>query len=44
MNILTYTLCIIGACTVCTLTIMIAYEIITQLIERIFHHHDNDSL
>lgn len=43
MNILTYTLCIIGACTVCTLTIMILYEIITNIIDRIFHH-DNDSL
>lgn len=43
MSILTYTLAIIGACTVCTLTIMIVYEIITNIIERIFHN-DNDSL
>lgn len=43
MSILTYTLCIIGACTVATLTIMVLYELAKNLLERIFHN-DNNSL
>ena len=41
MSFLTYTLCIIGAGTVATLTIMVLYELIKNLLERIFHNDHN---